>query len=657
MLSLWLILSGMALQGFSGVPALAFSRRSMAGQTTTFVLLAVGSLLSLVGVVLNALGIGGAEELTVPWFLPWGQFSVGLDALGNVFLALIFVVPALGACYGLGYWRQADHGDNGRRLGLAFGVLTAAMALVVLARDGVLFLLAWEGMALAAFFAITTEDDNDEVRKAGWVYLVATHVGTLCLLALFGFWARETGSFSLLTPGSLTREAADALFVLAMVGFGFKAGLMPLHFWLPGAHAHAPSHVSAVLSGVMLKVGVYGILRITSLLPVGEWWGITVLILGIATGILGIAFALGQQDLKRLLAYSSIENIGIMVAGLGLALWGRYQARDDWVLLGLGGSLLHVWNHGLFKPLLFFNAGAVIHAAGTRSLDRMGGLGRSMPFTMALFMVGAVAICGLPPLNGFVGEWYLYLGFFHTLQGTGALMAAAAGASGLALIGALALACFVKAGSGIFQGTSREGEIPGHDPGGSLLVPMVILAALCVVLGVGAPLVVPALDAAVAAWDPGANSSLAALASTPWISTAAFAVFLGVGGGALGVKFLPRAKAKPVVTWDCGYARPTGRMQYTASSLTDGVVRLFGFILWSREGGKLRRGVFARKWSFRKGVPDVVLDRWLLPFAKLVGRMVPRIRVFQQGQTHVYVLYILMITLFLFAVAGFWRHP
>ena len=655
MVSLWLILGGVALQGLSGVPAFFFPRRSAAGQRTTFGLLTLGSALGLAGVVLNALGAGGASVLTLGWTLPWGQFSLGLDALGNVFLVLIFVVPALGAGYGLGYWRQSDHPDNGKRLGLAFGILSAAMALVVISRDGVLFLLAWESMALAAFFAITTEDEDPEVRQAGWVYLVATHVGTLCLLVMFGLWARTTGSFSL-EAHPMPREAASAVFVLALVGFGFKAGLMPLHFWLPGAHARAPSHVSAVLSGVMLKVGVYGLLRMTSLLPVGDWWGGAVLAVGVLTGVLGVAFSLAQQDWKRLLAYSSIDNVGIIAMGLGLALLGRYQGRGDWVVLGLGAALLHVWNHGLFKPLLFFNAGAVIHATHTRSLDQMGGLGKTMPWTLGLFVVGALALCGLPPLNGFVGEWYLYLGLFHTLGGPSATVAVAAAGAGLALIGALAVAGFVKVTGAVFLGASRNPQPNPHlmrDPGVAMLVPMVVLAGLCLALGLGSPWVVPALEAAVQAWAPTVAPSLATLAPTSWITGAAL-VILGAGIFGVGMQFLPGAKkARSVVTWDCGYARPTGLMQYTASSLTDGVVRLFGFMLRPR-GLPGTPELFAAKWSFQRLVPDVVLERWLMPFARLVGKLVPRIRIFQQGQTHVYLLYILIITLLLFAVAGFW---
>ena len=310
-------------------------------------------------------------------------------------------------------------------------------------------------MAMAAYFAATAEDDNPDVCRAGWVYLIATHVGTLCLIAMFALWRHATDSFALNPAQGISAEAAGTIFVLSLIGFGFKAGIMPLHVWLPGAHANAPSHVSAVMSGVMLKMGVYGIIRMTAMLPVtAVWWGGVVLIVGAITGVAGIAFAIGQNDIKRMLAYSSIENIGIIMIGLGLALLGRAFNQPEWILLGLGGALLHVWNHSLFKSLLFFNAGAIIHASHTRNIDQMGGLAKRMPRTMVLFVVGAVAICALPPLNGFASEWLIYSGLFSTLgfgSGQGFPVAAIA-AVPLAMIGALAVACFVKILGTVFLG-------------------------------------------------------------------------------------------------------------------------------------------------------------------------------------------------------------
>jgi hydrogenase-4 component B len=464
MVSVWLVLAAIATLGLGGLPGCLFSAPSRAGQRLTTALLLLGSGLGLAGAAL-ALAEPTAPALAVPWSLPWGRFAVALDPLSVVFLFPVFIIPALGSLYGLGYWKHADHPGNGRRLGVFFGLLAGAMALVVVARDGILFLIAWEAMALAAYFAATAEDDNPDVVRAGRVYLIATHVGTLCLIALFSLWRRETGSFDLTPAPDLAGAAAAPLFILALVGFGFKAGLMPLHVWLPGAHANAPSHVSAVMSGVMLKMGIYGLVRLTALLPVpAAWWGGTLLAVGGISGVAALLYALGQHDLKRMLAYSSIENMGIVALGLGLALLGRFYGRTDWILLGLGGALFHVWNHSLFKSLLFLGAGAVIHAAHTREMDRLGGLARRMPWTAALFTTGAVAICALPPLNGFAGEWLLYAGLFRAADPVAgaSFPAAALGAVALSLIGALAVACFVKALGVVFLGEARGEHLPAH---------------------------------------------------------------------------------------------------------------------------------------------------------------------------------------------------
>ncbi len=649
-----MIVTAAVVVGLSGLPACLLPGRPATGQRLATALMVGGSLLGLVGVGAG-LRPGASISLQLPWFLPWGQFAVAVDALGAVFLLPVFVVPALGAIYGLGYWPAADHPDNRRQLGLFYGLLAGAMALVVVARDGVLLLIVWEVMALAAYFAATVEEDNPEVRRAGWVYLVATHVGTLALIAMFALWRLGTGSFALTPAAALSPGVGGALFGLALLGFGFKAGLMPLHVWLPGAHANAPSHVSAVMSGVMLKMGIYGMVRMTALLPHPQlWWGGVLLGVGAFTGVVGIAYAIGQHDLKRLLAYSSIENIGIIAMGLGLALLGRCQGRLDWVLLGLGGALLHLWNHSLFKALLFFNAGAIIHATHTREMDRLGGLAKTMPRTTALFVVGAAAICALPPLNGFAGEWLLYVGLFRTLgmDGGAGLPAAALAAVALSLIGALAVACFVKLLGGVFLGSRREtGTAAAHDPGASMLAPMVVLAVGCVGLGLLPAVAAPLLEQATRTWmglPPAAALSLAGLAPLGWVTVVGAVLLLVVVLLWLVAKLLPRAKAVARAgTWDCGYAWPTARMQYTNSSFGQSLVKLFAVVLWPRHRWPGMGGLFPGPTSFRRLLPDAILDRLVLPLFAVAARCLPWIRVLQQGQTHFYVLYILIILIFL----------
>jgi hydrogenase-4 component B len=525
----------------------------------------------------------------------------------------------------------------------------------VLARDGVFFLIAWEAMAIAAYFAATAEAHNPEVRRAGWVYLIATHTGTLTLIAMFALWHQATGSFALAPAAMMPAGLAGTFFVLALIGFGFKAGLMPLHVWLPGAHANAPSHVSAVMSGVMLKMGVYGLVRMTMILPTPAlWWGGVLLGVGALTGIAGIAFAIAQTDIKRLLAYSSVENIGIIAMGLGLALLGRAQGRADWVVLGLGCVVLHVWNHALFKSLLFMGAGAIIHATGTREMDRLGGLAKRMPRTAILFAVGAVAICALPPLNGFVSEWLLYLGLFRTLDplGAPALPGAAMAAVALAMIGALAVACFVMLFATVFLGTPRsEAGAHAHDPHPAMILAMAALALGCIALGIAPLLAAPLLARAATPWGAIAASSalpLTALAPLGWISIMGVALIALLAAIALSWMALARSRGvSQAGTWDCGYARPTSRIQYSGSSLGQTLVELFTFILWPRRQNPHVAGAFARKTSFKSTAPDTVLDRLIRPVFHLVGVYLPRFRVLQQGQTQYYVLYVLVTVIIL----------
>jgi len=640
------------LLGFSGVPACLLSARSAIGQRVSAALVLLGSALGLVGVA-AALCADETPALSVAWAFQQSRFAIAADPLSALFLLPVFIVPALGSFYGLGYWKQSEHPSNGRRLGLSYGLLAGAMALVVIARDGVLFLIAWEIMALAAYFAAAAEDDKPEVRQAGWIYLVATHVGTLCLLALFACWRHATGSFALEAGQAVPTEAATALFVLALIGFGFKAGLMPLHVWLPGAHANAPSHVSAVMSGVMLKMGIYGLVRMTALLPAGAtWWGPALLAAGAVSSVAGIAFATGQRDLKRILAYSSIENIGIIAMGLGLALLGRSLGHADWVVLGLGGALLHVLNHSLFKSLLFFNAGAVIHATQTREIDQMGGLGKRLPRVMALFAIGAVAICALPPLNGFAGEWLLYVGLFRTL-GPGAQAgapAAALAAVALAMTGALAVACFVKVLGTVFLGVPRKEEkTHGHEPESSMLAPMLVLAGACLGIGLFPPLVMPLLDAALRSWSAQpALLPVSAVVPLKGLMAMNLALAAILTAGALSVKRLFQTRSvRSGLTWDCGYARPTGRMQYTGSSLGDSLATLTSFLLWPKKFRTALRGHFPRPSSFKVLVPDTVLDRMVLPLLRGAGSYLPRLRVLQHGQSQMYVLYILIVMIVL----------
>jgi hydrogenase-4 component B len=655
-MSKWPILLGIAVVAVSGVPGLFLGRRSAVGQWLAAALILAGNALGLAGVgVFWVAGDGPPVALPAP--VAGAELAVAVDGLSAAFLVPVFLVSLLGSVYGLGYWKQAEHPDNGRKLRLFYGLLTAGMALLLVARGGILFLFGWECMALAAFFLVTTEDDKPEARAAGWLYLAATHTASLCLFALFALlrYLNPQGSFSFepVNEDALTPGLEAAVFVLALAGFGLKAGLMPLHVWLPSSHAAAPSHVSAIMSGVIIKMGVYGLLRVTSLFPHPPvYWGATVLALGGVSGVLGVAFALGQHDVKRLLAYHSIENVGIIVMGVGLALLGRKLGRDDWVVLGLAGALLHVWNHALFKALLFLGAGSVIHAVRTREVDQLGGLARAMPWTSLCFLVGAVAICGLPPLNGFVSEFLVYLGLFGTVQDGDrpTFIAAAFGAPVLALIGALALACFVKVYGAVFLGSPRsERAGHAHESGPSILVPMGVLAGCCFFIGLFPWLVAPALGQAVGTWAPelpDPAGRLTELAPLGWVSVLGVALLAALGLGWL----VLRTRLRPGLvaagpTWGCGYAAPTPRMQYTSSSFADLLVGLFGWALRPKEHRPKITGLFPAKTAFHGEVQDPVLDEAVLPAVRSAAGLFSWFRVFQQGSIQLYLLYVFLALL------------
>jgi hydrogenase-4 component B len=651
-MSVLLVLLGTALTAISGVPGLFARRTSMIGQWLSIALGSGGALAGLAGIAAYWTS-GENRSLSFPWLVSGAEFSVGIDGLSAIFLAPVFLISLLGHWFGLSYWRQTEHCDNGRKLRCFYGTITAGMALLVIASNGVLFLIGWEIMALSAFFLVTTEDGEQKVREAGWIYLVAAHVATLCLFGLFALLRAATGSFALtrLPPDSLSPGMSSAIVVLALVGFGVKAGLMPLHVWLPSSHAIAPSHVSAIMSGVILKMGIYGLVRVTSLMPNLPFaWGAITLGLGVVSGVLGVAYAIGQHDLKRLLAYHSIENIGIIVMGLGLALIGRSLGRAEWVVLGLGGALLHVWNHALFKSLLFFSAGSVIHSVHTREIDHLGGLAKAMPWTAACFLVGAVAICGLPPLNGFVSEFLIYLGLFATLRHEpgGANSWASFAAPALALIGALAAACFVKVFGAVFLGTARS-EHAGHaheSPPG-MIAPMGVLVACCGAIGLAPAIVAPVLEAGLSAWMPNrfdGGPRIASLAPLNGITTTGLLLVaaLAVGSGLLWLRRRNRSSAV-AATWGCGYVAPTPRMQYTSSSFAQLLVGLFGWALRPRVRKPSNLPLFPRSSDFCSDVPDAVLDRGVLPAIAGAAWMLSWLRVLQRGNIQIYLLYIFLI--------------
>lgn len=474
------------------------------------------------------------------------------------------------------------------------------------------------------------------------------YIGTAFLLALFILLGRGHGSldfdrFSASAGGGL-------LFVLALVGFGTKAGFIPLHVWLPEAHPAAPSHVSAVMSAVMIKTGIYGIVRVMMILGAPQAWRGWVLCgIGLSSGVIGVLLALAQHDLKRLLAYHSVENIGIIALGLGVGILGLGAGLPAVAVMGFAGALLHVLNHALFKGLLFLAAGNVLHSANTREIDHLGGLLQRMPRTGAIFLIGAAAISGLPPLNGFVSEFLIYLASFKgavTLDGVNSVPMLAT-IAGLALIGGLAAACFTKAFGIVFLGQPRsEHAEHAHEVGPAMVLPGFVLAAACILIGL--------LGAyAVASMGP-LISEVTGLSATivhANLATAAHSITLVsiVGGALVGLATLltvgrsialSKRSVSTSVTWDCGYVAPSPRMQYTASSFAQPLTETFDLLLQTRRNVTAPDGFFPKEASFATETPDPYQEHIYRPLFREIGRDLLRLRPLQQGQVQLYILYI-----------------
>jgi hydrogenase-4 component B len=576
-------------------------------------------------------------------FLVGGEaLHLRLDGVSALFLVLLSVVTAAGAVYAREYWSDERHPASAPRGRAWWSAMVSSMGLVLLSSNGLHFLVAWELFAISGYYLITLERERRDVRSAGWLYLAASHAGTLCLFAFFATLAARTGSWEL---GPMLEHADRApLFWLALLGFGMKAGFFPLHLWLPSAHANAPSHVSALMSGVAIKMGVYGIVRFSGWLPVPATAPWVVIGLGATSALLGIAFALVQDDLKRLLAYCSVEHVGIILIGLGGALLAAAHGGAAWGRFALAGALLHVWNHGVFKPLLFFGAGSVLHATGTREMSRLGGLWRAMPWTAVLFTLGAIAVSGLPPLNGFVSEWLEYLGLFKatTMAGPAPWVAMPA-AILLAMAGALALATFTKGAAIVFLGTPRtKAAAEAHECGALMRGPMLVLAGACVTIGLAPLLFWPALSRAIGSWY---TAWSAMEAPAPLRSLGSLHVALTILAIAIAAWVWRTARANGLrrgTTWDCGYAAPTARMQYTSGSFAGIATGWFGWVFRTERRLRRPRGPFPEGASRKELTPDTVLERVVAPAGGTILRAALAARRLQHGRLQAYILYLVV---------------
>jgi hydrogenase-4 component B len=623
---------------------LAPGRFARHARIVPFVLLGIsGGFALLAGTI--ALLIGATRTATLPFGLPWLSWHLALDPLAGFFLCVLGIPLIAVSLFGPGYVREFEHGKHPLSVLFFFtGLFVVGMELVLLADDAFLFMIAWELMSVASYFLVAYQHEHATNRRAAFLYLLMAEIGAIAIVLAFGVLAGFAGglTFESMRSAALNPLWASIAFALALAGFGMKAGLVPLHAWLPEAHPAAPSHVSALMSGVMLKIAVYGFIRFAfDLLPSPLWqWGVLVLLIGSASAVLGILYALQQQNLKRLLAYSSVENVGIIFTALGLSLIFLSSGNSHLGTLGLVAALLHSLNHALFKSLLFLGAGAILHQTHEHSLENMGGLIHRMPKLAAMFLIGTLSIAALPPFNGFVSEWLI---FQTALQAgsiqSGILRSLIPTASAvLALTSALAATCFVKVYGVAFLGLPRSRHIARarevRHPG--MVAGPALLAACCVLFGV---LPTPLINALGALTQSLTGFVLPNISAIGWLwltpvspevaSYSPALVLLGtVAAGWLCYYLLYRRtgleprRAEP---WDCGFGGLTPRNQYTSGAFSMPIRRIFEPVFDTRETieeqteGPGNTRVTKLRYQFQ------VLDRAWLAFYEPSGRAVTRL--------------------------------
>ncbi|MBW6511596.1 MAG: hydrogenase 4 subunit B [Desulfuromonadaceae bacterium] len=649
---------------FSALLPPLLKRRPQLSKTLAF------SLLGLAG--LTAAGAGAMALLhpaplseVLPVGLPWLQAHIQLDSLAGFFLAIVGLVTAVAACYGPGYTYEFEkEGLPLAPLTIFTGLFVTSMFLLLLAADAFSFMFSWELMSVSSYFLVSYQHYKLENRNAAFLYLLMAQVGGLCILLGYGVLAGfgSDFSFTAMATAQLSSNWQTIAFLLAFVGFGMKAGIVPLHVWLPQAHPVAPSHISALMSGVMLKVAIYGFIRFTyDLLGEIHWtWGVLVLLIGAASALLGVLYALMQHDLKRLLAYHSVENIGIIYIGLGLSMIFAGTGHLALAALGLVAALYHCLNHALFKSLLFLGAGAVLQQSRQHDMEQMGGLIHRMPVTASCFLIGCISISALPPFNGFVSEW---LTFQAALQGPvlesgvlGSLIPVAAAA--LALTGALAAACFVKVFGVIFLGLPRNAEaVQAHEVSFGMTFAQIVLAACCLLFGVLPTWTIGALSVISQSLLGEALPEATAhgwLWLTPIASeTASYGapmVLLGLGLAWILVwlGFHPQRRRQSLrrgEPWDCGFGALNERTQYTATAFSMPIRRIFGPAWPIKEQLEPASDLQPQRYLLHIG--DWAWQKIYLPLGRLVLTAAKRTALIQGGNIRVYLTYSFFTLIFI----------
>lgn len=638
---------------------------------------ALSGLVAALGFLAGGAGQPAPHFELLPPLLANIHFAVRLDALSAFFLLLVSLLGLAISIYSLGYAKGFFGRKNVGLLGALFNLLALATTLTVVADNVWLFLMGWEFMALTAYCLVSFEHEATETRRAGVLYFIMSHLDAGCIILGFALLFQMSGDYSFASlhdiGAQMSPDRRDAAFVLFLLGFGIKAGIVPFHIWLPAAHPVAPSNVSAFMSGVLIKTGIYGLTRVCFdfLGTPPLWWGVTVLTVGTVSAVLGVLYALMAHDLKRLLAYHSIENIGIILMGLGAALMFLHTGHPLLATLGLIAGLYHTLNHAAFKGLLFLGAGAVLHATQTRNMEELGGLIKRMPQTAFFFLVGAVAISALPPLNGFVSEWLTYQALLRGFGTTDSLMRLIFPLSGamLALTGALAAACFVKAFGITFLAQPRsEAAAHAHEAAFPMRLGMGLLAVACVVLGLCPTQFVRLLDPVtqqltgeqISGQLSAANglvlTSLAGkggTVSTPGLALMAVCLLPIPFGLWLLLGRSTSVRRGP--TWDCGQRGLTPQMEYTATGFSKPIRMVFKALF--KPHREVQREYdfspyFATTLRFDSHVEEVFERRIYRPARLLILQTARRIRGLQAGSIHAYLLYIFVTLLLLLMFAA-----
>ncbi len=614
-----------------------------------------------------AVGQGLTEQVVMLIGLPDLPFHLRLDPLSGFFLTVIGLLAFFVSVYSIGYVKGFLGKRSVTSLVIFYCLFLAGMFMVVLSDDALIFLISWEVMAAASYFLVVFEDEQVENRRAAFLYMVVAHVGAIAILLSFGVLAGLAtgfGSFSGYTFDAMRSarfpvEWATAAFLLSFFGFAAKAGVVPLHVWLPEAHPVAPSNISALMSGVMLKTAIYGIIRITfdliRFFP--WWWGAIVLILGLVSAVMGVLYALMQHDLKRLLAYHSVENIGIILIGIGLAMIFTAFKLPLLAALALTAGIYHTLNHAMFKGLLFMGAGAVLHATHERNMEEMGGLIHLMPWTAVLFLVGCISISALPPFNGFVSEWLTFQAFLlsPSLPSPLLKLLIPMGAALLALTGALAAACFVKAFGVTFLGHWRGHHTPHvREAGWMMRLGMGMAALTCLLLGIFPTLVIGWMDTVSEQLVGTGLGTSAGTLGWMWLTPVAYErasysgpiVFFGILSVVVAAYLLLHVRPGAihrVPIWDCGFQKINQRMQYNATSFSMPIRRIFGFLFHVREQVRLSpqtpHPAFPRRIHYYLRVRDRFwgwLYRPVIEASFWISRKVGRL---QQGRIQAYLIY------------------